>query len=289
MTGRPAFQAVLLTAAAMLAFAGNSLLCRLALKTGAIDPASFTAIRLASGALVLAALVHLRRAPGGFRGHGSVASALALFAYAAFFSFAYVTLDAASGALLLFGFVQATMIVAALAGGERPVPAEIAGWTAAAAGVTWLLLPGAERPAQSGTILMAAAGIAWGVYSLRGRRAPAALPASAANFLIALAALPLLLPFAKTSTVTVEGAGLAVASGAVTSGLGYVLWYAALRGLTSLEAALVQLSVPALTAAGGVLLLAEPLDARLLGAGSLVLGGIAAALAAGGRRKSATM
>lgn len=287
-TGAASARTVLLTATAMLAFAGNSLLCRLALDGGAIDPGSFTALRLAAGAATLLAILAVRnRAPAPWRA-GAPVSALMLFAYAAAFSYAYVSLDAATGALLLFGFVQATMIVTALARGERPRPREWFGWALAAAGLCWLLLPGAGAPPLGGAALMAAAGIAWGVYSLRGQRAVAALESTAANFLLALLAVPALLLLQATAVaggigIALPGAGLAVISGAVTSGLGYVLWYAALRGLTGLQAALVQLSVPPLTALGGLLLLDETPAPRLVAAGTLILGGIAAALTAGRR------
>lgn len=279
----------LLTSAAMLAFAGNSLLCRLALKSDAIDPASFTALRLVAGTLMLLFVIQRRRQRLSPRRDGSWVSALMLFAYAAAFSFAYVSLEAAGGALLLFGFVQATMLAAAFVRGERPRHREWLGWAVAAAGLCALLLPGADAPAAGGALLMALAGIAWGVYSLRGQRAAAALASTAANFLLAALFVPLLmilvlLPATGDIDVGLAGAALAVTSGAVTSGLGYVLWYAALRGLTALQAALVQLSVPPLTAAGGILLLGEPLTPRLLATGALILGGIAVALT--GRRRA---
>jgi drug/metabolite transporter (DMT)-like permease len=272
-------RAVALTTLAMLAFAGNSILCRLALRETAIDPASFTALRLASGVVLLLAILGLaqrgRKAPAA----GGWASALALFLYAAFFSFAYVELDAASGALILFGCVQATMIGAGLAAGHRPGAYEWGGWVAAAAGLALLLLPGARAPSPAGAVLMAAAGVAWGAYSLRGRREELPLAATAGNFLRSLAlAVPLVLLAVPTLHASWPGVLLAVTSGAVTSGGGYVLWYAALTSLTPMQAALAQLSVPALAAAGGVLLLAEPLSPRLLAAAGLILGGICLAL-----------
>lgn len=282
----PSLRTVLLTTAAMLAFAGNSLLCRLALSSEAIDPGSFTALRLAAGAAALLAILKLARRPLSPRRHGAPLPALLLFAYAAAFSFAYVSLDVASGALLLFAAVQATMIVAAFVRGERPRPAEVLGWLSAAAGLGWLLLPGAGAPSPAGAALMTAAGVAWGLYSMAGHRAAAPLESTAANFLLALAAVPLLLPAVYLGggmSLSAGGAALAVASGAITSGVGYVLWYAALRELAALQAALVQLSVPVITALGGVLLLAEVPGPRLAGATFLVLGGIALALTARSR------
>lgn len=267
-----------MTLGAMLAFAGNSLLCRLALRDGSIDPGSFTAVRLAAGALILVLIVALRGDSSSVRQHGNRVSALMLFAYAATFSFAYVSLDAATGALLLFGFVQLTMITAALVRGERPSMAEWSGWLLGGGGLLVLLAPGARAPSLPGATLMAAAGVAWGVYSLRGARNTAPLPATTANFALALVLVPLLLPVTATLHLSSRGILLALASGAITSGLGYVLWYAALRSLTSLEAALVQLSVPALAAAGGVLLLAEPVTFRLIASGIMILGGIGLAV-----------
>jgi drug/metabolite transporter (DMT)-like permease len=272
----------------MLAFAGNSIICRLALKAQAIDPASFTAVRLASGAFALALIVAVARRGTRRRTAGGWFSALALFLYAAFFSWAYVSLDAASGALILFGFVQVTMIGAALLAGDRPGGFEWSGWLLAAAGLALLLLPGVEAPSSAGAALMALAGVAWGVYSLRGRREAEPLLATSGNFsrsLLFVAALAAAALLAIDGTHwSVAGLLLAVLSGALTSGLGYVLWYAALNYLSSMQAALVQLSVPAIAAAGGVLLLAEPLSLRLVACGSLILGGICLALVQKSRR-----
>lgn len=265
----------MLTALAMLAFAGNSILCRLALKAQAIDPASFTAVRLASGVLVLLLIVSIAQRGEPNRSAGGWWSALALFLYAAFFSYAYIDLDAASGALILFGFVQATMIGAALAAGDRPGPFEWGGWVAAAAGLVFLLLPGAQAPSVSGAALMATAGVAWGMYSIRGRREGRPLNATVGNFVRSLAFVaPLVLVAAGRLHASPSGIVLAVVSGAITSGVGYVLWYAALNHLKPMQAALVQLSVPAIAAAGGVLLLSEPLSPQLVASGSMILGGI---------------
>ena len=287
----------------MLAFAGNSLLCRIALKQTSIDAASFTSLRLASGALVLALLVlwHGRSSPRDNRlgtaitapplrpwHAGSWLSALALFVYAAGFSFAYVSLTAATGALLLFGVVQTSMIGWGLWRGERLQALQWLGLAAASAGLVWLLLPGLTAPSLSAGVLMASAGVAWAVYTLRGRRvgtgmgsgaggaAHDATTVTAGNFLraapLALATSALLWPLARWDT---HGALLALASGGVASGLGYAVWYTALRGLSATRAAIVQLTVPALTTAGGVMLLGEPLTPHLLGASTAVLGGVA--------------
>lgn len=281
-------RAAALTLFAMLAFAGNSIICRLALKERAIDPVSFTAVRLASGALALALIVWLAHRGANDRQAGGWYSALALFLYAAFFSFAYLSLDAASGALILFGFVQVTMIGAALMTGDRPGGFEWVGWLLAAAGLTLLLLPGAAAPAPAGAALMALAGVAWGVYSIRGRREAEPLLATSRNFTRSLLFVAALAAFAALAPDRTHWSGggllLAMLSGALTSGLGYVIWYAALNYLSSMQAALVQLSVPALAAAGGVLLLAEPLSPRLVVCGTLIIGGICVALVRKSRR-----
>lgn len=263
----------------MLAFAGNSIICRLALRDNEIDPASFTAVRLASGALTLLLIFALTRRGKSLGAHGGWPSALMLFFYAICFSYAYITLSAGAGALILFGFVQATMITIGIWNGDRPSLTEWLGWSLAFAGLVWLVLPGVEAPPAVGAALMAIAGIAWGIYSLRGRNESDALAATASNFTLSLA--PVLVLVAVTYSdagFSMQGMALAIVSGAVTSGLGYVIWYAALESLSSMQAALVQLSVPAIATAGGVLLLAEPLSLRLLVSGILVLGGITLAL-----------
>ena len=272
---------LLLTVSAMLAFAGNSLLCRLALSGAHIDPAAFTALRLTSGAAVLCLLLVVRRAG---RPAGEWPSALALTVYAAAFSFAYLTLSAGMGALLLFGAVQASMLLAGWAAGERPGAAQLTGFALAVAGLVYLVRPGLEAPAPLGAALMLAAGVAWGVYSLRGRRAGVPVLASAGNFLraVPLAALAAL-PFLSRWHADAAGVAYALTSGTLTSGLGYVIWYAALKGLTATRAAIVQLSVPVLAALGGVLLLGEPLSARLAIASCVILGGVALAIL--GRQK----
>ncbi len=237
------------TSAAMVAFAGNSIICRLALADGAIDPASFTVVRLAAGALTLLIVLFLRDRRADVRQHGSWRSALTLFVYAVFFSYAYVSLSAASGALILFGVCQATMLVAALRAGERPHAAEWIGWKTAAGGLIWLLLPGATAPAPIGALLMSVAGIGWGLYSLYGRSAARPLAATAGNFvLVLLPLLPLAAVAASDAGLSAPGIWLAALSGSVTTGLGYVIWYAVLPRLSAMQAALVQLSVPAIAA-----------------------------------------
>jgi drug/metabolite transporter (DMT)-like permease len=258
----------------MIAFAGNSLLCRAALRDTGIDAATFTAIRMVSGAAILAAIVQLRRPRTPFG--GSWASAAALFAYAAFFSFAYLTLTAATGALLLFGAVQATMIAWGLYRGERLTLRQWAGVALAVAGLVTLLAPGLAAPSPLGAAAMIAAGAAWGVYSLRGRGVADPLAVTAGNFAktVVFSAVLVAATFAA-ARVDLAGALLAVASGALASGVGYAIWYTALRGLKATSAATVQLSVPIIAALGGVALLAEPVTPRLLIASVATLGGIA--------------
>ncbi len=265
---------VLLTVGALLAFAGNSLLCRVALRGGAMDPASFTALRIVSGASVLW-LVQRSRGQSVL-GSGSWRSAFALFVYAAAFSFAYLSLTAGTGALLLFAAVQATMIFAGLRSRERLRPLQIVGLLFAFGGLVLLLLPGLAAPPLAGALLMLSAGVAWGVYSLRGRSANDATAATAGNFLrAAVFALLLSIVCARWMRIAPAGAAFALLSGAVTSGLGYVIWYAALPRLRAITAASVQLSVPVLTAAAGILFLGEMMTGRFLCAAGAVLGGIA--------------
>ena len=261
---------------AMVAFAGNSLLCRLALRQNAIDAASFTAIRIVSGALTLWVVCKSRRLSMG----GSWASAGALSGYAAAFSLAYISLSAGTGALLLFAAVQTTMILAGLRRGEQLRAAQWFGVTLAIAGLVLLMLPGIAAPPPLGGFLMLAAGVAWGIYSLRGKVVQDPLAATAGNF---IRALPLAIAFAAISyrSIVTSRSGIAFAaiSGAITSGLGYVIWYATLPYLRATSAATVQLSAPVIAAIGGVLLLGEHPTARMLVASIVVLGGIALAIA----------
>lgn len=264
----------LATALAMAAFAANSLLCRAALRHTRLDPASFTLLRVAAGALATWAVLRCRgRAAGG--ASGDWGSALALAVYAGAFSFAYLALPAGMGALLLFLAVQTSMLTGALLRGERLGRVQSAGLLLAAAGLVFLLRPGAATPPLGAAGLMLASGIAWGVYSLRGRGCVDPGAATAGNF---LRALPLCLLLGVVTLRAphwdARGALYAVLSGGFASGLGYILWYRALRGLGTAAAASIQLSVPVLAALAGVALLGEALTPRLLGSGLAILGGI---------------
>jgi len=276
-----------LTTAAMIAFAANSLLCRAALGGGHADAATFTALRLLGGALVLGLLARIQGAPAP-PSRFAWGSAVVLFAYAAGFSLAYTRVAAGVGALLLFAAVQLTMIGAGLVRGERPRPREWVGLALSFAGLLLLARPGLARPDPLGAGLMLAAGVAWGLYSLCGRRHGDAVGMNAASF---ARALPLSLAAGAaaallgTTRLSPTGVWLALASGAIASGLGYAVWYAALRGLTATQAAIVQLSAPPLAAAGAVVFLHESFSPRLLVASVLILGGIALAVA--GRRRQA--
>ena len=264
------------TAAALVGFAANSLLCRAALGAGSIDAASFTAIRIASGAAILFVL-----ARGRVVGNGSWSSSASLFGYAAAFSFAYLRLTTATGALILFACVQATMIGWGIVRGHRPTPLEWLGLAIAASGLVVLTLPGLAAPDPIGAALMAGAGICWGVYSLRGRGATRPLAATADNFVRALPLAALLaatIPFAG-GDVSTRGVLLAVGSGAIASGVGYSLWYLALPALAPARAAILQLTVPVLAATGGAVVLGEAVSVRLAGAAAAILGGVAIALA----------
>ncbi len=263
----------LLTALAMLAFAANSVLCRLALDDGAIDPTSFAGVRLLSGAVALLVIVRMR----GSRAGGDWRSGLALALYAVPFSLAYVSLAAGTGALILFAAVQTTMVGAGLIAGERPDRLEWIGLAAALVGLVVLVAPGLARPSLAGAATMAIAGVSWGVYSLRGRRASAPIAETAGNFAWSLpfAALAVAATVAlDTVQMGARGVLLATISGALTSGVGYVLWYAALAHLTATRAALVQLVVPVLAAGGGALFLSEPVTGRLVAAAAFILGGL---------------
>lgn len=268
------------TGVALVAFAANSVLCRLALGKGAIDAASFSAIRLISGAATLALLV-LLRGEGTTLGRGSWTSAGMLFLYAMPFSFAYLSLSAGTGALILFGSVQITMMACALGSGERPHALQWLGLAVALGGLVYLVSPGLEAPSPLGSTLMALAGVSWGIYTLLGRGKADPLAQTAGNF---VRSVPMILIVSLVSISWVHanpgGILLAVASGAVASGLGYVIWYAALGGLTATRAAVVQLTVPVLAALGGIAFLEEKLSGRLVLSTVFILGGVALALLA---------
>jgi len=277
----------MLTVLAMMAFAGNSLLCRLALGHTGIDPASFTTVRLVSGALTLWLVMRTKAgagrnpdgvdgATGPLPGAGSWLSALALFAYAVCFSFAYARLPAGSGALLLFGAVQATMIGQGIRAGERFRIPQMAGLALACGGLVGLLLPGISAPPLGAAVLMLCSGAAWGIYSLRGRGKGDPVRVTTGNFLRAAPiALAWSVLMAENVSVDVEGLLYALASGALTSAIGYIIWYTVLPALRATSAATVQLSVPVIAALGGTVLLGESVTLRLMLASVAILGGIA--------------
>lgn len=275
-----------LTLAAMIAFAANSLLARLALGAGSIDAASYTALRIISGAALL--FFFISRRPGQVRMQeipGNWLAATALFAYAMAFSLSYLMLGAATGALILFSSVQATMVGYSLARGDRLSLRELAGFTIAFLAFVYLILPGVGRPDLTGSVLMVISGISWGVYTLRGRGSTSPLRDTAGNFLRASAfCLPLALYAVWDGRVSASGVLLALASGVVASGLGYSIWYRALTGLTTFQAALVQLSVPVIAAFGAILFLGETLTVRFAIVSVFVLGGIAFAIVAKQKR-----
>ena len=269
----------LLTSVALVAFAMNSVLCRLALGHSAIDAASFSTVRLASGAVMLLLITAASKRKLSFISRGNWISAALLFLYAVAFSLAYINLSAATGALILFGSVQATMLTVALARGERPHLFEWVGLFLALAGLIYLVSPGLAAPSLASSLLMALAGISWGFYSLRGRETRNPLADTTNNFIRALplAVLVSIVMFGQFHLSSI-GIIFAVLSGALTSGLGYVIWYAALKGLTATRAAMVQLAVPVLAAAGGVVILSERISLRLLLSAVMVLGGVGLAL-----------
>ena len=283
---RTVLRFTLLTLSALLCFAGNSLLCRLALRDERIDPVSFTTIRIVAGAATLFFFVRCSWPIGRRRLGipGSWLSALALQAYAAGFSLAYTQLAAATGAMLLFGAVQVTMIGHALRAGEGLIGSQRIGLCVAIAGLVSLLMPGMATPASSrsplaGALLMLTAGFAWGVYSLRGKNAGDPLQATAGNFIRAVpmamaTSLAMGLAFNWRVNFDAAGAGYAVLSGALTSGIGYAIWYSVLPGLRGTTASIVQLSVPVIAALGGVALLGEPLSTRLVASSTAILIGI---------------
>jgi len=263
-----------LTSLAMIAFACNSLLCRLALKDATIDAASFTSIRLVSGAVTLWLIVCVTRR--SYMPTGNWWSALALFIYAAGFSFAYISLPASTGALLLFGSVQATMIGYGLWKGEHLQPLQRLGLAIALIGLAALLSPGLSAPPLLGSLLMLSAGVAWGIYSLRGRGVTSPLTITAGNFLRTIP-FTLLLSVLMYSNNLVMSIGViyAILSGALASGIGYAIWYTVLPSLKATHAATVQLSVPVIAAFGGIIFLSEPMSLRLIFTSVAILGGIA--------------
>jgi len=287
VTTRPALtlRAIVLTLLALVAFASNSLLTRLALGSRQLDAATFTALRLASGAVMLALLVVAQsRSWRALRG-AHLAGPLALFVYAAPFSFAYLRIGAAVGALVLFGVVQLTMIGYGIARGEHPTPVMWLGLALAAGGLLVLTVPAVARPDPLGVLLMAVAGLAWAVYTLVGRGTADPLAANARSFLWSTPLAMLLVAIGRAPVhATSRGIALALVSGAITSGLGYAIWYRALPALTVTQAAVAQLSVPVIAAVGAVLTLGETLSMRLIVAGLAVLSGVGIVLSARSRR-----
>ncbi|MEO7538493.1 MAG: DMT family transporter [Pyrinomonadaceae bacterium] len=265
----------LLTSFALTAFAFNSILCRLALRGDEIDAASFTAVRLVSGAIMLIVISFIVTKGRRIASDGSWLSAGLLFGYAVCFSFAYLGLSAGTGALILFGSVQLTVIVNALAGGERPKILEWLGLLTAIAGLVYLVFPGLASPPLYSSALMAAAGMAWGMYTVRGRSAGGPLRNTTGNFVrtIPFAAVVAIV-FLSQTHLSNRGVMLAVLSGSIASGIGYTIWYMALKYHTSTRAAVLQLVVPVITAVGGILILGEAATLRLGLAAALILGGI---------------
>lgn len=272
---------LLLTITAMIAFAANSILCRAALGRGLIDAVGFSSIRLASGAVILLLILWLKE-PKSLKPKFDPIASLMLATYAFGFSFAYLQLSTGTGALILFGVVQLTLILMGLIRGERPRPLAWVGMAIAITGLVYLLLPGVSAPPIVAALLMGIAGIAWGFYTLRGSRSTHATAATAWNFIgtLPLVVLALLLSGNHMHWGNADGVVLAILSGALASGLGYVLWYAALPGLTLTQAANVQIPVPAIAAFGGILFMGEHLTQRLIIASLLTLGGIAMVISA---------
>lgn len=276
-------KSLIYTSFALVAFAFNSILCRLALGTEAIDASSFTAVRLISGAITLAVIYKLSVKKRAESQKGNWFSAFFLFAYAICFSFAYVSLTTATGALILFGSVQATMLISAIISGERPKIIEWIGFIVAIFGLVYLVFPGLSAPPLGFSVLMAIAGISWGFYTLRGRGSSNPLAETTGNFVRTIPFVVLAsLPFIYQINLSLKGVLLAICSGAIASGIGYSVWYAALKYHTAARAALVQLSVPAIAAVGGIVFMSEVLTIRFLIASGMILGGIALAIA--GRR-----
>jgi drug/metabolite transporter (DMT)-like permease len=266
------------TSIAMIAFAANPLLCRLALREEQIDAASFATVRVISGALVLA-LILLLQNNVDYRPKASWWSTFMLFTYMVLFSFAYLTLSAGTGTLILFGAVQLTMFITGIRRGEQFSLISWAGLTLAVIGLVYLVSPGVTAPDPAGALMMTVAGIAWGVYSLLGKACVNPLAATANNFIYSVPlVIGVSLLFTGDLHISPQGLILAAASGAIASGIGYTIWYAALRELKPTSAATVQLSVPAIAAFGGVLFLSEPLSLRLVLASIATLGGVAIVL-----------
>lgn len=270
---------IVLTLLAMLAFAANSILCRIALGNELIDPATFTSIRLASGAITLAIILYLKNA-SYFHSISistfNVKSSLALYMYAICFSIAYIEISTGTGALILFGTVQLAMILFGIVKGEKSSLVVWAGIMLACGGLIYLMLPGIDAPSPFSAILMTISGLAWAAYSLRGKNSKDPIADTTWNFVGTLPFVAITsLAFISNTAMTTNGVLLAIGSGAIASGVGYVIWYAALPALTWTTAAIVQLAVPTIAAFGGVVFMSEPFTARLIIASIATLGGIA--------------
>src|SRR5215510_3733435 len=278
-SSNPNISTASLTVLALVAFAANSVLCRLALAQPTIDPASYTAVRLITGAITLWLIAAFLKKRSVAKSGSSWISAGMLFLYAGTFSFAYISLSAGTGALILFASVQITMIAVGLYTGERPAILEWLGLSVATAGLIYLVSPGITAPSIVGSLLMATAGIAWGIYSLRGRGASDPVGVTTDNFLRTVPlAVGLTLVWLSKLTITPVGFLWAALSGSITSGVGYVLWYAALPRLTATRAATIQLAVPVLAALAGVVVLAEAISLRLVISAVVILGGVGMAI-----------
>ena len=275
MFNNPILKTAILTGLALIAFAANSVLCRLALGSDAIDASSFTVLRLLSGSIVLLIILGATRNITGVSTKGSWAASFMLFLYATTFSYAYISLDTGTGALILFGSVQITMILLPLISGIRLHFTEWVGVTIAFTGFVYLILPGVTAPSTIGFLLMTVAGIAWGIYTLKGHGSKSPLMDTAYNF---FRTTPLVILLAITAinktNYSSEGILLALLSGGITSGIGYTIWYIALGGLSSTQAAVLQLLVPVIAAFGGVIFVSEAITYRLAISSAMVLGGI---------------
>lgn len=269
------FKIITLTGLALIAFAANSVLCRIALGGEAIDASSFTVIRLLSGAIVLLVIISATAKSTKISTKGSWAASFMLFLYAVTFSYAYISLDTGTGALILFGAVQITMILLSLISGTRLHLTEWTGVLISFVGFVYLILPGVSMPSVSGFLLMTVSGIAWGIYTLKGRASKNPLMDTAYNFIRTIPFVALLAIFTiQNMNYSSEGIILALISGGVTSGIGYTIWYIALGGLSSTQAAVLQLSVPVIAALGGVVFVSEAITFRFIISAAMVLGGI---------------
>lgn len=275
---RPAVTAFL-TVLALFAFAANSIFGRLALGGHSIDPASYTFVRLATGATSLWIIARWRQVDSSGISASTWTAGVMLSLYAVTFSFAYISLSTGTGALILFASVQITMLGIGLYRGERPQPAQWLGLLIAILGLIYLVSPGITAPSPLGSLLMGTAGAAWGIYSLLGGGAKDPVITTSGNFLRTVPmALVILLPWLSSPTITPKGFLWATLSGSITSAIGYVIWYAALRGLTTTLAATVQLSVPVIAALGGVVFMSEQITSRLIASGATILAGVGLAI-----------